>query len=323
MPEIEIICLANSRKYSGRCIAGLRTDGQGWIRPVGWTTDGGLTPNNYHLDNDSEPRVLDVIRLSVARPHAKPHHPEDWIMGPSQWRLIERPAEPARLNLLRDSLVRGPALFGDTRAHIPAAQFKMRPSVSSLALIEPENLRWLVEESKGKRRVTARFTLCGAFYSLRLTDPIYEQKLEDAALGLHPRRAAGVSDTATVWLTVSLGEPFAAEPGAAQSCYKIAAAVIVLPGSEPGEISPILPQKELQTEMPSPDARPKSKGKAALQTVYGRNYEPWSEAEDERLIVMVKSGMTASAIASLLQRSESAVVGRIGKLVLEKYRNLL
>ena len=323
MPEIEIICLANSRKWSGRCIAGIRTDGQGWIRPVGWTTDGGLTFNNYGLDDDSEPQVLDVIRLSVARPHSKPYHPEDWIMGPSKWRLIERPAAPARFNLLRGCLVSGPALFGNTRSQIPAAQFKIRPAVSSLALVQPENLRWLVEESRGKRRVTARFTLCGAFYSLRLTDPVYEQKLSGLASGLHSRSAAGIADRATVWLTISLGEPFAAEAGAEKFCYKLAAAVIVLPGSEPAKISPLLPQKTLPIETPLRDANPKSEGKDALQKAYERYYEPWSDAEEERLIVMAKSGMTASAIAKLLQRSESAVVGRIGKLVLEKYRNLL
>ena len=327
MPEIEIICLANSRKRSGRCIAGIRTDGQGWIRPVGWTKDGGLTPNNYWLDDDSEPQVLDVIRLGVAKPHPKPHHPEDWIMGPSKWRLIERPGEPLRLNLLCDNLIPGPALFGDTRSQIPAAQFKVRPALSSLALLQPENLLWSVEENNGKRRVTVRFTLCGASYFLRLTDPIYEQKLSGLALGVYARKAAGISDKATVWLTVSTSEPFQKEGSAEAFCHKLVAAVIILPGSEPAEISPCPPQRESaiapKIEIPLPAAKPKTKGKAALQTVYERNYEPWSETEDERLIVMAKNGMTADAIAKLLQRSENAVVGRIGKLVLEKYRNLL
>jgi hypothetical protein len=49
MPTVEIICLANSRKHSGRCVAGLRTDGQGWIRPVGPSDNGTLFPWHYTL----------------------------------------------------------------------------------------------------------------------------------------------------------------------------------------------------------------------------------------------------------------------------------
>lgn len=323
MPEIEIICLANSRKRSGRCIAGIQTDGQGWIRPVGWTTDGGLTPNNYWLDDNTEPQVLDVIRLSAATPHPKPHHPEDWILGPSKWGLTARPAKPEHLNLLRDSLVSGPALFGDTRSHISAAQFKVKPAVSSLAVIEPENLRWIIDEKDGRRRVTVRFTLCGASYSLRLTDPVYERKLAGLGFGTFQRGAAGISDAAVVWLTVSTSEPFQREPGAESLCHKLVAAVIVLPGSKSVEISPALAQKERKRENFLPAAKPKPKVKDTLQSAYERYYEAWGDTEDERLIVMVKSGMTAPAIANLLQRSESDVVGRVGKLALEKYRNLL
>ena len=325
MPEFEILCLANSRKRSGRCIAGIRTDGQGWIRPVGWTEDGGLTPNNYWLDNHSEPQVLDVIRLNCARPRPKPHHPEDWILGPSAWRLASRPASPEQLDSLRSFLVPGPALFGDANSRVPAAQFKSRPVASSLALVAPENLRWLVEENADKRRVSAQFSLCGAFYSLRLTDPLYERKMAHLPPGQQPRGAAGIPATATVWLTVSLSEPFQKAGGAESFCHKLAAAVIVLPGSEP-PVAEFAPEAESETP-PFPvsllNAKPKSKAKAALQTEYARNYEWWSDAEDERLIVMAKSGMTAEAIAKLLQRSESAVLERVGKLVLVKYQNLL
>ncbi len=33
MPQFGIICLANSRKNGGHCVAGLRMDGGGWLRP--------------------------------------------------------------------------------------------------------------------------------------------------------------------------------------------------------------------------------------------------------------------------------------------------
>ena len=326
MPEFEVICLANSRKRSGRCIAGLRTDGQGWLRPVGWTKDGGLTPNNYWLDDNSEPQLLDVIRFQCARPHPKPHHPEDWILAPATWRLMRRPASADALALLRDGLTPGPELFGDTRNRIPAARFSLRSAASSLALIAPENLRWLVGESNGRRNATAQFSLCGAAYALRLTDPVYEQRLERLAPGAHPRKAAGISENETVWLTVSTSEPFQKEPGAEAFCHKLVAAVIVLPERASSESPPTAPEPDMEIPpfpVPILDAIAELTGNAAPQIIYERGDETWSEREDERLMAMAKSGMTSETIAKLLQRSENAVLGRVGKLVLEKYRCLL
>ncbi len=330
MADFEIICLANSRKRQGRCIAGIRTDAQGWIRPVGWTKDGGLTPNNYWLDDDSEPQTLDVIQFACARPHPSPYHPEDWILAPSAWKLIQRPAGMSYVDLLRRNLTVGPALFGDTLDKIPAAQFQDRPAESSLALIAPENLRWQIGERDDKRSVTAQFSLCGAAYALRLTDPFYEHRMERLPVGVYPRRAAGISDSATVWLTVSTSEPFQKTAAREPHCHKLVAAVIALPGAGaaadetaflPAEIRP----KQAAPPLPAPRLQnpTKTPGKAALQTVFARNYERWSDSEDERLIAMAKSGMKAEAIAKLLERSESAVLGRIGKLVLAKYSNLL
>jgi hypothetical protein len=34
MAQVDLICLANSRKLGGRCVAGLRLDGSGWVRRV-------------------------------------------------------------------------------------------------------------------------------------------------------------------------------------------------------------------------------------------------------------------------------------------------
>ena len=40
MPHWEFICLANSRKLGGHCVAGIKTDGSGWVRPTGLPQDG-------------------------------------------------------------------------------------------------------------------------------------------------------------------------------------------------------------------------------------------------------------------------------------------
>jgi hypothetical protein len=65
MPAFEIICLANSTKYGGRCIAGLKTDGSGWLRPVSPRADGTLYPEHYMLDGNKEPELFDILEMNV------------------------------------------------------------------------------------------------------------------------------------------------------------------------------------------------------------------------------------------------------------------
>lgn len=102
MEWVDIVCLANSRKHAGRCVAGLRVDGGGWVRPVSQRPDGSLFPQDYWLDADSQPALLDLISVPLERAEPLPHQPENWVLGDGVWRLKERPA-PASVvrNLLR------------------------------------------------------------------------------------------------------------------------------------------------------------------------------------------------------------------------------
>ena len=58
---VDLLCLANSRKDGGRCIAGVRLDDGGWLRPVGSGAHGALVPRDYLLPVGGEPRVLDIF----------------------------------------------------------------------------------------------------------------------------------------------------------------------------------------------------------------------------------------------------------------------
>lgn len=233
MPDFEILCLANSRKHSGRCVAGLRTDGGGWIRPVAWNAEGTLRSHNYTLDDGTEARLLDVIQFRCIQPRPEPHHPENWLLAQSRWRLAERPASEAALGVLRDALVYGPVLLGNTEDHLPFDSFRRSPASASLALVAPQNLRWLLKtNATGERRPRILFTLGGAHYNLALTDPTWEPRLASLAPGTHPRSAAGLAAEDEVLLTISLSEPFQRDPQTPKLCYKLVAAVLVLPRSE-------------------------------------------------------------------------------------------
>ena len=382
MSDFEVICLANSRKWQGRCVAGIRTDGQGWIRPVGWSANGSLAVNNYWLDNNTEVQPLDVIRLRCIRPCPKPHHPEDWTNAGSQWQLIARPASAEHLELLKTHLVDGSALFGNTQDKTPAAQFNMVPAAASLAIIAPDNLQWAIQDSDGKRKIRVQFTLCNAPYRLTLTDPIYEQKLGHLRPGVYLPAAAGIPNGAKIWLTISLSEPFQKTVGVEAFCYKLVAGVMVVPQDSPGvsagtaletEIMPgaahnepeppdwswlppaVLPMRppvsnttpptRPPTPVPAPPvtptaptpvssaiplapiaapkSKPPSQRMAELRAVHTRNYERWTEEEEASLLHMIRAGHSCEEIMNALQRAESAVLTRIGKLVLDRHRDLL
>lgn len=223
MPLFDLICLANSRKHQGRCIAGLKTDGTGWVRPIGADNDGSLKPRHYYLSNDTEAQVLDLIRVELTRVHPKPHQPENWSVGRKRWELLARPAPRSCLAVLRPYIVPGPSIFDDLYDRVAYNSCEQTPARASLALVIPEHLRWRVQITcSGRRQTRAVFRLRGYDYDLALTDPVWEQRLRGLSPGYHAFEAAGVRPDSTILLTISLGEPFQGY------CYKLVAAVIVL-----------------------------------------------------------------------------------------------
>ncbi len=225
MPSIDIICLANSKKYQGRCIAGLRTDGGGWVRPVAPGSNGALHPGHYILSNDTQPELLDVIRVGCIGPQPAPHQPENWLVDGTRWELLARPVPAEQGALLQTACVSGPALFGNCGDRVNYGALKLGLSPASLALVVPENPCWNIgTNARGGRQAKAGFTLCGAAYNLSVTDPVWLSRLDGLPKGRHPASAAGITDGDRVLLTVSLGEPTEWD----NCCYKLVAAVLIM-----------------------------------------------------------------------------------------------
>jgi len=121
---------------------------------------------------------------------------------------------------------------GDTVAEV------LFPAVASLALVWAKDLRWRIPRTGEyqRRRTRVRFPVSSrdgaAEYDIALTDPIWEHRLSSLPVGEHPQDAApDLSAEDRILLTVSLSEPLGDNPvqNETGTCYKLAAAVIVVP----------------------------------------------------------------------------------------------
>jgi hypothetical protein len=218
MHRIEIVCMANSRKLNGRCIAGLRADGKGWIRPVSHLIEGTLFESDYRLEINREPAILDVITIHLIEPKPKDYQPENWLISPTPWELIN-PHDLDIKSLLKGNLLKSEILFGNSLDRISQGT-----SVeSSLAIIIPQVEAWIITKSfSGSRQTRVEFILGNFTYNLVVTDMIWHQKLGNLEEGRYTMTEIGIPEDAKFLLTISLGEVFN------QWHYKLVACVLRL-----------------------------------------------------------------------------------------------
>ena len=97
-----IICLANSRKLGGLCIAGKEILGDGlaggWVRPIGARPSEAILEHEQRYEDGSYPQVLDVIDILLLGPRPKDHQQENWLINEGRWVRVGRIA-PSMLML--------------------------------------------------------------------------------------------------------------------------------------------------------------------------------------------------------------------------------
>jgi hypothetical protein len=215
-----IVCLANSYKHGGRCIAGISLKDGRWVRLRGATADGALDAQEYLLDDGSHAEVLDLIEVELDSARPSVCHPEDWQIAPLQWRLLQRPLSAGYWAKLQSYREKGMAILGSCRDRIATGEIRRKPMQSSLALVCPAEIHWWIRDDHGKRKYRALFRRNSVTYELPLTDPVWIERLSNLPVGIYPHAKFAPEDCET-WLTVSLSEEFHGWH------YKLVAAVIV------------------------------------------------------------------------------------------------
>jgi hypothetical protein len=236
MHTFEIICLANSVKNGGRCIAGLKTDASGWLRPVSLLPHGTLQHENYMLETGCEPQIFDILEIECSDHRPECYQPENWIISSKKWRFVGFASHQKLVEILKPELDRtaiSEGLFGNASDKVDYELFQKNPAQHSLAYIKPEHINWIVQEYEGKKKYRASFLLNKILYNLTITDPDWKSRMDSAQMPLGCHASSQVISRLNLVdftpegfrLTVSLGEPFAPR-GSQQFCFKLIAAVI-------------------------------------------------------------------------------------------------
>lgn len=223
-----IICLANSRKYSGRCIAGKEIVPASeehdpligpWIRPVSARQSEEVSEDERQFPDGSDPKILDVVDIPLQAARPKHYQRENWLIDDQQYWTKAGRVNVASLAQLIDPpsplWYDGTNTYNGMNDQIPLMHaFNL---TDSLRLIHVDTLTLVVWApgapfGNHKRRVQGRFQHAKTNYSLWVTDPTIESqylKLNDGQYAM-----------GECYLTISLGEPLNGY------AYKLIAAII-------------------------------------------------------------------------------------------------
>lgn len=197
------ICLANSYKRGGRCIAGVEIDidnsnhwtivrnadgSPQWIRPIARDTEYGEIPEGEaHLMP-----LLSVVKLTEVIPCPNMAHSED-VNYQRMYTIGRVPSSPIILNKLTDGV--HPSLFYSTNYSISIDEYAQGDY--SLMMVHPDGLSFRLDPSKNRAKYFMAFKYNGVVYDFSVTDPYFYQYIEQ-----YPDALDNLSD---VYITLSLG----------------------------------------------------------------------------------------------------------------------
>ena len=222
-----IICLANSKKPGGRCVAGKTIQNSrfgGWVRPISTRPGGELSHLDRQFSDGVEPALLDVISIDMLSKASHAYQPENLTINEREyWRHVRRATfkealaavDPQQPDLWGTSF---DSSYSGTNDRVPvanAASFNY-----SLRLVKIDDLRIEVSAEGAsfgnmKRRLRGHFTYSRQRYAFSITDPLVEAQ--------YLAGQDGSFKVGNALLCASLGEP---HKGYA---YKLIASVILPP----------------------------------------------------------------------------------------------
>lgn len=290
------ICLANSYKHGGRCIAGIEVDPQAdgslvvvrhdngrprWIRPVSMSANGEI-PN--HLAESF--KIFSLVKLYDVEPCPDKAHTEDVHCS----RMEICPLEISPTKELLDKLLdmHHQAIFYYRGKAIPATMIDRLDY--SLMLIHPENAMAYCDEERENSKYRIKFTYFGSNYDFPITDPVFLEQFR--------KSPDSYTDLNGVYLVLSLGMEFEGFH------FKLAATVLFpkdLDASEESETSNLSGLSYIEQQ----------------KLLHSNAYAKWSPEEDLELLKLSGKGLSIKELTKIFERNEGAIRSRIKKLTMD------
>ena len=212
----KIICLANSYKHGGRCIAGIDQDTGKWIRPVPYTKDRAIT-NPMMLIDGKEPKPLDIVEIPIEDfGPDEGCQPENRWLKPSKWKNIGRITAQDLISYCESDTV----ILHTHQEYVLPEFFTNHPKTEwrSLQLVHKQTVNFNLDSFDSNKWRVFLYDGKGILLDLKLTDPVILNRL---------RNNEKISKNCI--LTVSLATPWSPEgSNQPKRCYKMVAGVVEL-----------------------------------------------------------------------------------------------
>lgn len=204
------ICLANSKKFTERCIAGIelvRSSREGykydivrnennspkWIRPVSGDQGGAVSSALVdHLN------LLDIVRVNVTALTPEGYQSENVLFDDDPLKIIDK---IQRMPLLIEQLlaVNISILFINRGAAVSVGDITQLDH--SLLFVKPENVEvYQTTSVAGNPQIRAKFAFNGNTYDLPITDIDFENRFSNNSMLL--------DSCSHIYFTISLGVEF-------------------------------------------------------------------------------------------------------------------
>ena len=298
--EKYFICLANSYKHGGRCIAGIevvpQSDGSlgivrhddgrpRWIRPVSMSANGEI-PN--HLAESF--KIFSLVKLTDVEPCPDNAHTEDVHCTRMEICPFELSPTKDFLNQLIDT--QHQAVFYFRGKSIPTTIIDRLDY--SLMLIHPDNACAYCDEGRENSKYRMKFTYNGSNYDFPITDPVFLEQFK--------KSPDSYADLDGVYLVLSLGIAFEGFH------YKLVATVLI-----PNDLD--------VTEKPQSIDESSLSYMEQQKLLYANAYAKWTPKEDAELLELLHKGMSIKELVKKFERNEGAIRSRIKKLTFEQLYN--
>lgn len=298
--EKYFICLANSYKHGGRCIAGIevvpQSDGSlgivrhddgrpRWIRPVSMSANGEI-PN--HLAESF--KIFSLVKLTDVEPCPDNAHTEDVHCTRMEICPFELSPTKDFLNQLIDT--QHQAVFYFRGKSIPTTIIDRLDY--SLMLIHPDNACAYCDEGRENSKYRMKFTYNGSNYDFPITDPVFLEQFK--------KSPDSYADLDGAYLVLSLGIAFEGFH------YKLVATVLI-----PNDLD--VTQKLQSIDESSLSYMEQQK------LLYANAYAKWTPKEDAELLELLHKGMSIKELVKEFERNEGAIRSRIKKLTFEQLYN--